>query len=70
VSTTNEWTRRELLAAGIALGVAPLDSLRSLGAQQQGGARSIADFFGEFTDDWVRRDPDLATSTRYFTGAE
>ena len=67
----NEWTRRELLAAGLALGVAPLDSLRSLGAQQrQVEGRSIADFFREFTDDWVRHDPDLATSTRYFSGAE
>jgi uncharacterized protein (DUF885 family) len=66
----NALTRRELLAAGLALGVGPLDSLRSLGAQPQTGARSIADFFREFTDDWVRRDPDLATSTRYFTGAE
>jgi uncharacterized protein (DUF885 family) len=64
----NEWTRRDLLAAGLALGIAPLDSLRSLGAQQT--QRSIADFFREFTDDWVRHDPDLATSTRYFSGAE
>src|SRR5262245_31584690 len=67
----NAWTRRELLAAGIAVGVAPLDSLRSLGAQQpQVNGRSIADFFREFTDDWVRHDPDLATSARYFSGAE
>jgi uncharacterized protein (DUF885 family) len=66
----NAWTRRELLAAGIAVGVAPLDSLRSLGAQSQVGGRSIADFFRAFTDDWVRQDPDLATSTRYFSGAE
>jgi uncharacterized protein (DUF885 family) len=67
----NEWTRRELLAAGIAIGVAPFDSLRSLGPQQsQAGGRSIADFFREFTDDWVRHDPDLATSSRYFSGVE
>jgi len=71
VTTTNEWSRRELLAAGLALGVAPVGALRSLAAQPQAvGARSIADFFREFTDDWVRRDPDLATSTRYFTGTE
>lgn len=31
---------------------------------------SIDDFFQEFTDAWVRRDPDLAVSTAYFTGAE
>ena len=74
-------TRRELLAAGVALGAAPLDSLRSLGAepvdsrrslaaQPQAGTRSIADFFREFTDDWVRGDPSLATANRYFTGSE
>jgi len=74
-------TRRELLAAGLALGVTPiangirahaqqpLDSLRSPGTGQQ-GARTIADFFREFTDDWVRHDPELATATRYFSGAE
>jgi len=67
----NAWTRRDLLAVGIALGVVPLASLRSLGAQQsEAGGRAIADFFREFTDDWVRHDPDLATSTRYFSGAE
>ena len=63
-------TRRELLAAGLALGVTPLDSLRSLGAQPQAGTRSIADFFREFTDDWVRHDPSLATANRYFMGSE
>lgn len=77
----NQWTRRELLAAGLAAGVAPLDSLRSpldslrslgaaLGAQPQAGTRSIGDFFREFTDDWVRHDPDQATATRYFSGVE
>ena len=73
-------TRRELLAAGLALGVTPiangirahaqpLDSLRSPGTRQQ-GARTIADFFRELTDDWVRHDPTLATSNRYFSGNE
>ncbi|HKE94195.1 MAG TPA: DUF885 domain-containing protein [Povalibacter sp.] len=32
--------------------------------------RTIDTFFGEFTAEWVRRDPDLATATRYFTGEE
>ena len=32
--------------------------------------RSIEKFFDEFTAEWVRRDPDLATATRYFSGAE
>src|SRR5579863_10705408 len=31
---------------------------------------AIDDFFRTFTDDWVRHDPNLATSTRYFTGEE
>src|ERR1700688_3258595 len=31
---------------------------------------TIDDFFRTFTDDWVRHDPSLATSTRYFTGEE
>ena len=62
----SELTRRELLASGFAAGVAPIVNAIRVDAQQ----RSIADFFREFTDDWVRRDPDLATSTRYFTGTE
>jgi uncharacterized protein (DUF885 family) len=32
--------------------------------------RTIDDFFREFTDEWVRADPGLATSLRYFTGEE
>ena len=62
----NEMTRRELLAAGIAVVAAPLDPRRSLAAQPP----SISDFFRAFTDDWVRHDPELATATRYFTGDE
>lgn len=31
---------------------------------------TIDDFFRSFTDDWVRHDPNLATSARYFTGEE
>ena len=59
-------TRRELLAVGLAAGVAPIANAIRADAQQ----RSIAEFFREFTDDWVRHDPDLATYTRYFTGTE
>ena len=67
----NEFTRRELLAGGLALGVAPIvNSLRIEAHQKPDGARTIADFFREFTDDWVRHDPGLATATRYFSGAE
>jgi len=36
----------------------------------QTSARTIDDFFREFTDEWVRINPGLATSLRYFTGAE
>ncbi len=31
---------------------------------------TIDDFFRTFTDDWVRHDPNLATSARYFAGEE
>ena len=37
------------------------------------GARSgqtIDDFFNNFAAEWVRSNPDQATATRYFTGAE
>ncbi|HSG65781.1 MAG TPA: DUF885 domain-containing protein [Gammaproteobacteria bacterium] len=33
-------------------------------------AQGIDDFFREFTDDWVRRDPNLAVRARYFDGEE
>ena len=32
--------------------------------------RDLGQFFDDFTAEWVRRDPDLATATRYFSGAE
>src|SRR5579871_4687332 len=41
-------------------------ALLSAPAQQ----RSIDDFFRDFTDEWVRGNPNLATSARYFTGEE
>jgi uncharacterized protein (DUF885 family) len=31
---------------------------------------NIDDFFCDFTSDWVRHDPELATRTRYFSGEE
>ena len=31
---------------------------------------TIADFFDRFTADWIRSNPDQATSTRYFSGEE
>ena len=39
---------------------------RGMPAQQ----RTIDDFFETFTAEWVRGNPNLATSTRYFTGDE
>jgi uncharacterized protein (DUF885 family) len=33
-------------------------------------ARTIDDFFRDFTAAWVRHDPDLATAIRYFKGEE
>jgi uncharacterized protein (DUF885 family) len=39
-------------------------------AQQREPNQNIASFFDSFTAEWVRRDPDLATATRYFSGAE
>ncbi len=33
-------------------------------------SNNIDDFFREFTDEWVRTNPGLATSLRYFTGEE
>ena len=34
----------------------------------QKSAQTIDDFFREFTDEWIRLNPNLATSLRYFTG--
>ena len=39
-------------------------------ASAQPARRSIDDFFSEFTDEWVRINPGLATSLRYFAGEE
>ncbi len=32
--------------------------------------QNLSRFFDDFTAEWVRRDPDLATAIRYFSGAE
>src|SRR6266404_9000891 len=32
--------------------------------------RTLDDFFRDFTTQWMRANPNLAASTRYFTGAE
>src|SRR5918999_1686872 len=51
----------------LVLAVATLAASPAARAQQ---APSIDRFFEDFTAEWVRRDPDLATATRYFSGAE
>jgi len=66
----NEWTRREVLAAGLALGITPVTHGLRIEAQGQANGHPIGDFFRAFTDDWVRHDPDLATAARYFSGTE
>lgn len=35
-----------------------------------GAAKDVDQFFAEFTAEWVRGNPNLATSSRYFTGEE
>ena len=45
-------------------------SLVAKAASAQTAARTIDDFFRDFTADWVRLNPGQATSLRYFTGEE
>jgi uncharacterized protein (DUF885 family) len=40
------------------------------GQEIRGQSGTIDAFFDDFSAEWVRRQPDLATRTRYFTGAE
>jgi uncharacterized protein (DUF885 family) len=66
----NQLTRRELFGAGLTLGIGPM--VRRVLAQAPAGppGRTVDDVFRDFTADWVRGDPNLATATRYFTGDE
>ena len=57
-------TRRDACIAMLGAGAA------SKAAFAQTSPRSIDDFFRDFTADWIRIDPSLATSLRYFTGEE
>jgi len=59
--TCRKLNRRELCATALAAAAAPL---------ARAAERTIDDFFNAFTDEWVRRDPNLATRTRYFSGDE
>jgi uncharacterized protein (DUF885 family) len=60
----NGTSRRDFLVNGITAGAALAATSRVTAAP------SIDDFFRDFTADWVRYDPNLATSTRYFSGDE
>ena len=53
-----------IAGAGVASTSASAQNVRSL------KPRTIDDFFREFTDEWVRLNPNLATSLRYFSGDE
>jgi hypothetical protein len=55
-------SRIDFLAAGA------LMLMSSLPAQQTSG--NIDDFFRGFTAEWIRFNPELATSTRYLKGEE
>lgn len=55
-------SRRTFLVSGLVTGVAA--------GVARAQSPSIDDFFRDFTADWIRHDPNLATSTRYFTGDE
>jgi uncharacterized protein (DUF885 family) len=61
-------SRRSFLAAGAAAGAGL--TARIAGAQPSSTAGTIDDFFRDFTADWIRHDPNLATRSRYFTGEE
>ena len=61
---TEKPANRTFLASAI-LAVA-LVALQPITTQE----RRIDDFFGAFTDEWVRMNPNQATAARYFTGPE
>ena len=53
------------------IGITALLLHSALSAQQSNpGPQNVSDFFRSFTAEWVRGDPQLATSTRYFKGEE
>jgi uncharacterized protein (DUF885 family) len=56
-------SRRNFLATGVAASIASAQSPSTT-------TGTIDDFFRDFTADWIRHNPNLATSTRYFTGDE
>jgi uncharacterized protein (DUF885 family) len=66
-------SRRRFLAGASSFGAfCAFGDLVSLAASEPkpGQSTIIDNFFGDFTAEWVRRNPNLATARRYFTGDE
>lgn len=68
--TFRNFSRREFLAAGAGLALSGRVADAQSPHANTGAARTIDDFFRDFTADWVRHSPSLATSSRYFSGDE
>jgi uncharacterized protein (DUF885 family) len=67
------FSRRNLIATALAAGAAtlrPIEGCLEAQTPPSGDGRTLEDFFRDFTAEWVRQDPSLATRTRYFTGEE
>lgn len=62
-------SRRNFLAAGVASGAA-LVAAPVFAQSSPTSTPTIDDFFRDFTANWVRHDPNLATGARYFSGDE
>lgn len=58
-----QFTRREVCATALLAG-----AQAALGQTNRPVAGSIDEFFTSFTDEWMRANPGLASSTRYFSG--
>ena len=56
--------------AAIFLFVSTLTAQQSTPTAKTQTFETIDDFFRDFTAEWVRGNPNMATSTRYFTGEE
>jgi len=66
-------SRRKFLAGAASVGALyAVRDITGLAAPQgkPGHPTKIDDFFGDFTAEWMRRNPNLATARRYFTGEE
>ena len=52
--------------------VVALAAVLGVSAQERAAApaRTVSDFFRDFTAEWIRANPNQAAATRYFSGAE